>query len=357
MNKKVTYTLSAIILILLIFIGYREFSTNNHHAVMAVTGATPVAYRQAVPPDASLEVTGMLEKNYTFDNDALNALAPTYIRTREVTPEGKFMGTYRYHGIPILHVLEGIPVKKPEDAAFDAPHDIVVTFINADGKESRFSYGELTMTTDSLPVTLAYNREQLLPSKEPEKYNKNVHTENIEGLRLVCPRDGETSRYLDRVVKMTLTVPYAQSSLLPKTRKGLKCASSGISRIIGEKSMPVTYSGVSSASYDEWIRVGHGRGYKGISKAAGYDLRSFLKKNFPGCGRESWFLFTACDGYRCLFSGREIFEHEAGKNMMIITSLDGKPHKGGPMLGPVTDFYVDRDVWGLTHVMIIKDIK
>ena len=39
----------------------------------------------------------------------------SYRLSREVAPDGKFMGTYRYSGIPVLHILEGVAVKKPDN--------------------------------------------------------------------------------------------------------------------------------------------------------------------------------------------------------------------------------------------------
>ena len=38
----------------------------------------------------------------------------------EDAPDGKFMGTYRYSGIPVLHILEGVAPKKAANAAFSS---------------------------------------------------------------------------------------------------------------------------------------------------------------------------------------------------------------------------------------------
>jgi hypothetical protein len=276
-----------------------------------------------------------------------------------VGADGKFQGTYRYTGIPVINILEGIAPKKPENAAFDKPLDLVVTFISSDGKQSHFSYGELTMTDDTNPVMLAYSRKELLPSKPKdsgEPYKWNIHKEDVKGLRLICPGDSDTGRYLDDVVKIVLREIEVDNSKLPVMQKGLKCKG-GLVKIVdpvkvieGERVAALNLSGVEKRSMKNRVRTGHGQGYKGISDVQGYDLRSLLKKNFPGCGPNDYFLFVACDGYRTLFSGTEIFLTEVGRDMMILSQPTGM------CMGAVRDYYVDRETWGLTHIVRINPV-
>jgi hypothetical protein len=309
-----------------------------------------------VKSGTTLTVTGLTKKVYAFDTDALGAFASTYIRTREVSPDGKFLGTYRYTAIPVVHIMEGVAPKKPEGAAFDKPLDMVVTFESSSGAKVHFSYGELTMSDDSLPVSLAFDRRELVPHelKKGEVYTHNAYHGNIVGLRLVCPAEPDTARYLDDVKKITLWEPEVAYTRLPATKKGAKCESPMVTGVWKDKEIALNYAGVERSSLKGWVRTGHGKGYKGISDAAGYNLVSLLKKNFPGCGPDTWFLFVACDGYRALFSGREIFLTEAGRAAMLIDALDGKKPAGGYTLGPVKDYFVDRDVWGLSHIVSLS---
>lgn len=357
--KKNRVIIAAAVGAVVLFAGYHLLFSKNRMEIMAVTGATPLAVKQDVKSGTTLEVSGLTKKIYTFGADALNAFAPTYIRTREVEPGGKFMGTYRYSGIPVLHILEGVAIQKPEKAAFDRPLDMVVTFENADGERVHFSYGELTMTDDSNPVILAFDRKELVPSKpkKDEPYTWNAHRENIKGLRLVCPAEPDTGRYLDNVKRVLISDVVVDNSLLPVMKKGEKCVSASLTVLAGGKAKPVRLEGVEKASIKGWVRTGHGQGYKGISDAEGYALASLLRKNFPGCGPKNFFLFVACDGYRSLLSGTEIFKTADGRGMMLIEKMDGKKPAAGPMLGPVNDYYVDRDVWGLSHIMLIEEVK
>ena len=358
MNKKYIVIITAAIIAIISF-GYACSSYKNYYKIMAVTGATPLAVKQDLTKDVSLEVSGNTKRVYKFDEESLNAFASVYLRTMEVAPDGTFEGTYRYTGVPVINILEGIAPEKPEDAAFDRPLDMVVTFISSSGKQSHFSYGELTMTDDTRPVILAYSRKELSASKAtPEKpYTLNKHKDDVTGLRLVCPGDKDTARYLDDVKKIVLRDVDVDNSILPEMLKGFKCYAHSVRTIYKKKIRPLELKGTEAASVENWLRTGHGQGYKGISSAEGFKLRSVLRKNFPGAGENNYFLFVACDGYRSLFSGREIFSTDAGKDMMIMKQFDGANVRGGTSVAPVRDYYVDREIWGLTHIVMIDKVN
>jgi hypothetical protein len=331
----------------------RAWYVRDHSQIMAVTGATPLAVDLDVPRDFSLTITGMVKKDYRFKARALDAFAKTRVRTREVNPSGAYEGAYAYLGVPLYNILEGVAPKKAESAAFDRPLDMVVTAVSSTGRTSRFSYGEITMTDDRHPLTLAYDRQQVLPTKDPEKYEVNIHRDNLRGLRLVCPRDRDTGRYLDDVVELRLELLPAPDRLLPAMTKGKDCRASSLTCVVDEKVTTARLDGIPLRSLSGWVRIGHGRGYKGISSMTGISLKDFLRKNFPQCGEKDFFLFVACDGYRCLFSGREVFSGPDGDSMLLTRDIDGKK-RDDYMLAPVDDFFVDRDIWGLSHIALIR---
>ncbi len=330
----------------------------DYLTVMAVTGATPQALTERVPAGTALEVTGLTKRTYRFTGDALNALAPTCLRTREVSPQGEFEGTYRYSAISVVNLLEGIAPENEKGAVFDRPLDMIVTFTGRDGKEAHFGYGELTMVDDTCPPVLAFHRAEVRPSegKDGTAYDKNRHRGALKGLRLVCPAEPDTARYLDDVVKITLRRPSLPDAGLPAMKKGARCSTDAISGYRNGKWTAVSFNGVARDSVRGWVRTGHGKGYKGISSAEGFSLISLIQKNFPGAGKDDYFLFVACDGYRAIFSGRELFTTGQGARIMVIDRMDGKTPQGGLMLGPVADYFVDRDVWGLSHIVVLDKI-
>ena len=338
---------------------YARKQNENYYDLLIVSGATPLAVAEKVPEAFSLTVNGLVKKEYVFSGSALNGFATTRIRTREFSPDGKFLGAYAYLGIPVYNILEGISPKKPDNAVFNQPLDILVTFTSISGGEVHFSFNELLMTDDSRPVTLAYMRKQVLPTTEAvqENYTFNLFRDNLLGLKVICPGEPDTSRYLENVVAVTFTTLPTPDDLLPPRTKGKKCTGESILCIENRETKTANFKDVSAAEKDHWVRIGHGHGFEDVAGVTGYDLRSFLTTNFRGAGKTDFFLFVACDGYRCLFSGREIFETDDGKEMIIAETINGRPAPQGFRLAPTSDFFADRSMWGLSHVVRIPDVK
>jgi len=325
----------------------------HRYYIDAFSGATPQALEKDVPEGLSLIVDGRVKQTYRLNSSSFRLLSKVRVRTAEITPQGEMMGAYIYTGVPLLFIMEGVASECLPSDVFDRPLDMVVTFTSANGQTAKFSYGELTMLSDSLPIILAFYREPLLPSKDPDKYTRNRYKENIQGLRLVCPRETDTSRFLDNVVRITLSRPSTPESLLPKMEKNKDCTGSTLTCISKDEQHPATYETIPVIEVKNWFRIGHGRGIKGdaLAHASGYHLPSFLKQNFPTCGPDSFFLFVGCDGYRGLFSGREIFCTSEGDTFIMLTMLDGNPPQGGNTVAPTADFFLDRSVHGVTHIV------
>ena len=144
-----------LLIVAVVFVYFRQENKNYYDMINAVSGATPLAVAREVPENISLTVDGLVKQTYNFSASALNGFAATRIRTREFSPQGEFLGAYAYIGIPVFNILEGIAPQKPKTAVFNQPLDILVTFTSADGKSVAFTFNELIMADDSLPVTLA----------------------------------------------------------------------------------------------------------------------------------------------------------------------------------------------------------
>ena len=61
---------------------------------------------------------------------------------------------------------------------------------------------------------------------------------------------------------------------LPVQQQGIQCNSDSLCE--GGSCTPASLEDLEEATVRNWVRVGHGRGYKGISTASGYKLTSFL---------------------------------------------------------------------------------
>lgn len=358
MKPKTTIAILVLAAVIAGLVYYRQ-TRKDYYDYLTMSGATPLAVARRVPSHIRLEIDGLTKRPYRFSGDALNALAPTRIRTREISPEGDYLGAYIHVGIPVFNILEGIAPKKPEASAFDQPTDILVTFHSATGQKAHFSLNELIMTRDGEPPTLAFSRTPVMPTNETvrQQYTANRFMVDLVGLRLICPKEPDTTRYLDDVVRISYDVISVDEKPLPPRKKKFACRSDGITCSDGPHRFPARLETVARAAAPRWIRIGHGHGFDGIVRAEGFELRAFLSTNFPEVGPDDFFLFVACDGYRALFSGREIFATPDGAAMMIADRIDGRPPAEGYMLAPTADYFSDRAMWGLAHVVWIRQAE
>lgn len=247
----------ALLIILAVFICFRQ-ENKDYYDYLIVSGATPLAIAQRVPADISLTIDGLVKKKYQFSGDALNALATTRIRTREISPDGEFLGAYIHLGIPVFNILEGISPQKPDHYLFHQPLDILVTFHSDSGQQACFSFNEIIMTDDRLPATLAFSRKPLLPTNETvqKAYAANRYEADIEGLRLICPKDPDTARYLDNVTRISYSVIAVDEEMLPARKKNFKCVSDAITCSDGKQAAPGIFGSVARASNNHWLRCG-----------------------------------------------------------------------------------------------------
>ncbi len=355
MTRKLLPILLAAAVVAGLAIGYRQ-SRKDYYDYLTMSGATPLAVARRVPSHVRLEIDGLTKRPYQFSGDALNALAPTRIRTREISPDGEYLGAYIHVGIPVFNLLEGIAPQKPTHSAFDQPTDILVTFHSATGKKAYFSFNELIMTGDGQPPTLAFSRTPVMPTNETVRasYTANRFMADLTGLRLICPKEPDTARYLDDVVRISYDGIAVDEKPLPPRKKKFVCHSDSVTCSDGRRRFPARFETLHRAAAPRWIRIGHGHGVDDIVRAEGFDLGDFLNTNFPEAGPNDFFLFVACDGYRALFSGREIFATPDGAAMMIADRIDGQPPADGYMLAPTADYFSDRAMWGLAHVVWIR---
>jgi len=148
-------------------------------------------------------------------------------------------------------------------------------------------------------------------------------------------------------------VPPFPREKLPPVRKHLVCRSDTLTWIDGDHSGIAELSGVPHREWPAWFRIGHGMGIRNPrpARVTGIPLGPLLARWFPGCGGDDFFLVCGCDGYRVLLSGREVFADPRGDRFLLVDSVDGEPPRDGIMLGVFGDFYIDRCVRGVSHVV------
>jgi len=340
---------------------YLAYHTNNSFKdhFDGFSSATPVALHQRVPKNCHLLVSGQIDKTWAMKASDFEELAQTRLRCIENEKSGTISGAYTYQGVPLLSILEGVRPSNRTDDPFDRPLDMVVIVKNQQGFSSWFSYGELTMCTDSDPVLLAFHREELRSSRDPEKYTLNNWHGPHDGLRLVASRDWDNSRHIDNASELQLLRPNWPSPEGTPTMKIPGKDAPIPTQVVMANGSEIIWQGRPDSldlplhEISDWRRFGHGRGLKSKSPevAQGFRFSELSKKIYPDMNREDAILVVAIDGYRTLFSGREILEHPQGQGLLIQESTsEGQ----GWCLLSSGDFFVDRCVRSVSHIIRIS---
>lgn len=300
-----------------------------------------------------LKITGEVEKEYKFTLNDIKNLDTTNCRSTEVNEKGEYLGSYEYKGVLLRHILDKIKVIKSENAPFDRELDMVITVKDKNGNLSQFSYGELTMRKDIFPVLIAFERTPIMPGKS-KTYSKNLKNGIKDQLLLVCPEDEKNSRYLESISEINIHSIKTPDNILPKMQRRLKCEASCVTLVDNEHTKTINFKNISEIGINNWVRVGHGKGYKNIKNVKGLPLIEVLGNNTDLSKGKFYVLCVGCDGYRSLFSYDELFNTKSAKNILILLEKNENHIRGNFSLAVTEDFFVDRCVWGLSHITLIK---
>jgi hypothetical protein len=131
----------------------------------------------------------------------------------------------------------------------------------------------------------------------------------------------------------------------------MKCESDRVVCVENGQMHEPVWEGLARRTMRNWVRVGHGRGFLGQETISGYPFREFLSRNFDTLTLQDYFMLVACDGYRVLYAGREILLTDSGRSMVLVDEMNGKRAPGGRMLACLNDYYADRGLWGISHVV------
>ena len=313
-----------IVVVLTIFLIYRQ-THKDYYDYLTMSGATPLAVARQVPSDFHLEIERagqesipLFRKRPQRPGHNAHPQPGKSLRTAN-TWVPIFTWASRY-----LTSWRGSPPKSRTIIPLTSRWTLLWLSIPNPGETVYFSFNELIMTGDCYPPTLAFSRKPVRPTNETvqETYAGNRLAEALTGFRLICPKEPDTARYLDNVVRISYKGIPLQDADLPPRRKKTKCHSGTIGCIDGNKHEPGLFEEATPKTRDRWIRIGHGHGFDDIAAARGYDLRTFIEANFSGISPDDFFLFVACDGYRALFLGsRNLLHHRRCKND------DRRPHR------------------------------
>lgn len=340
------------------------------------------------PEEDGLRLTGCLK---TPQNVTAAGLAGMPQRVRPVKifhPGDKYRATLECSGTSLAGLLEAAGVEKKTPDGFNRPLDMYITVTGRSGRQVHFSYGEVFMSGDPDGLLLTGTMRHLMPHhhdalsgadarftkwlapadrQAPDFENcagchdggKLLKLDLPKGICLFPVREPWTSRFVEDVVEISvrqLGIPVTGA----KAKTEDLWVDQPVLTVPGGQPLALTEETLKAAAAAGFraATFGQGRGYHGTHQWAGWSIKSLLEKQLPGQTDLNRLLLvvTASDGYRCVYSGGEIFHSQFDENLILAIKKNGQPlerNQGRFETVVRRDFYIDRSVHSVRDLQVI----
>lgn len=341
-------------------------------------GVSSAAFSQTAA--FGFEIRGAVEKEQTITSPWSPDLSRQTLRVKVQSPKGEFQAAWELQGVPLSEVMPEGWLKKTKPDGCDRILDLVLVCSDDQGKKSLFSQGEVYLRSGAEAVLVADRFRWILPHKHPELPEaaqaqlgwQSVATEAVgfrssclgchggpeprpfrypRGLVLAAGGDATDARLVDglRSVEVHQTTGLPTISLEKAARDTMFVEDPVVmsaGKNVGSLSAYLGSETVSLSFRDD--TVGLGKGFHGRHSWRGRDMAEVLLRLTKTIDPvKGYLLVTGADGYRCAFSGGEIFLGRFPGAVVLSDDEDQKPHgpgKGRYKVLSRQDYFIDRAV-------------
>jgi len=355
-------------------------------AVLSVLLCGSFGYCQGTA-EISIKIKGSVKKEIALSETDMTKLAMTEKRVKVIGKTGEYLGSYVMKSVNLADLLDMAGVSKKSEDGFDRELDMYIVVRGKDGRSALFSYGEIFLDREKGNVVITASARQIFPHKhsdlapmgfDMQKFITAKDSANIDfkscvachngkeqsavwfpsGFCLFSSMDATGARFIEGItaIEVCQVSRNIEKEKLSKNKDEmwiekpiLNLFDKSTSEVISDNLK--NFAGVSYFSNT----VGLGKGFHGNHNYEGKNFADILK---PSCeGKidisKMYVLITAADGYRCLFSGGEIFDSIRGVNLLLVETEDGKPMKKGEGKYKAVikeDFFVDRAIRSVSEI-------
>jgi beta-aspartyl-peptidase (threonine type) len=293
-------------------------------------------------------VTGEVQKEMIIDLGKLPWHSITVKETTLRDGEVSFAGAYRYDGYSLYDILNGVELKKKNEAEFPPVIDLYVEVSNDAGESVFFSWGEIYYPVDRHRILIATSVARIVPSKSKDQWPLPEHTKVVAGNDLV------TARNISNPVRITvksLDSKYViNRDISPLISPMMKIFVNGKQR----KVLTELPRGADSLTY-RTVFYGRGMGIHGTTPFTGTllaDLLSGYYRLTPEVLMRGMAVIAGVDGYRGAFTLSEIINRNDQQEMLLIER--GSDDDGGRFsLFPAADFFSDRAIKAILEIDLL----
>jgi L-asparaginase / beta-aspartyl-peptidase len=290
-------------------------------------------------------VTGEVAKEMTVDFKKLPLRSITVKETAMKDGGVSFTGAYRYDGYSLYDILDGVVLKKKNEAEFPPIIDLYVEVSNDAGESVTFSWGEIYYPVERHRIIVATSVARIVPSKSKDLWPLP------QEIKVVAGNDLITARNISNPVRITiksLDSKYViNKNISPMFSETMRlCVNGKLRSVITElpqKSVDMTY---------KTVFYGRGKGIHGTTPFTGIMLSDILSGYYtlsPEVLQKGMVVVAGADGYRAAFTLSEIANRNDQQEMLIVGS-DNPEGAGRFSLFPAADFFSDRAVKSIMEV-------
>ena len=290
-------------------------------------------------------VTGEVAKEMTIDLNKLPLHSVTVKETALTDGTVAFTGAYRYDGYSLYDILNGIELKKKNEAEFPPIIDLYVEVLSATGESATFSWGEIYYPVNRHRILIATSVARIVPSKSKDLWPLPQQT------KVIACNDLITARNISNPVRITVrsldskyTINKGMSPMYSETMR--LCVNGKQRKTISElpqKSSNLTY---------ETVFYGRGMGIHGTTPFTGSMLSDILSGYYtlsPEVLQKGIAVIAGIDGYRAAFTLSEIVNRNDQEEMLII-DRDNYEGAGRFSIFPAADFFSDRAIKSVMEI-------
>ncbi len=342
-----------------------------------------------LPPDgggeqALLTIKGAVKTGINLGFTDLLKYKSSINRVKTYDAQNRYSGSFEMEGVNLCDIISQDNIQKKINDGFDRDLDMYIVVRGRSGKRALFSYGEIFLNNGFDSVILTISARNIFPHKhedlkpfgfDTQKWNDARESRNLDfkscaachngkdqqsiffptGLCVYAAGDITPDRFIEEAYEIEIC-QIADRKISGAANKDEMWSDSIVIDIFGEKSAEISLNALltfNRAGFTE-NTVGLGKGFHGKSSYEGVDMADVISAWCGAIDRSGgYFVVSAADGYRSLFSAGEIFSRVNGANLFLIDRENNNElSKGSGRFRTFikSDFFIDRSIRSIKEI-------
>ncbi len=348
-----------------------------------------------LPPDrggggeTAITITGAVKTGINLTFADILKFKSCVKRVKAYDSQNRYSGSFEMECINLCDIISIDNIQKKVGDGFDRDLDMYIAVRGRSGRRALFSYGEIFLNNGFDAVVLTRSARSVFPHKhedlkpfgfDTQKWNSARESRSLDfktcaachngkdqqalffpaGLCVYAAGDMTPDRFIEDAYEIEIC-QIADRKISADMKKDEMWSDSIIMNILEEKSAEITLNALSTFNRTGFTEntVGLGKGFHGKNSYEGVDMAEIIT---AWCGGEvdragSYFVVSAADGYRSLYSAGEIFNRVNGPNLFLIDRENNNElSKGSGRFRTFikSDFFIDRSVRSVKEIYYNK---